>query len=57
MTQDEIKKFDKKVRSIQDPLGTGFPILLQIAKETAENKGMQVLDVVREHISWKLKSL
>lgn len=57
MTQDEIKKFDKRVRNIQDPFGTGFPILMQIAKETAENKGLQMFDVVREHITWKLKSL
>jgi len=27
MTQEEIKRFDRRVRSIQDPFGTGFLIL------------------------------
>lgn len=32
MTQDDLKKLDKKMRQIQDPFGTGFQMLIRLWK-------------------------
>lgn len=56
MTQEEIKKFDKRVRSIQDPFGAGFLALYRVFQEMAEYNGKTQEEIIRQYIAWKLKS-
>jgi hypothetical protein len=56
MTQEEIKKFDKRIRNIQDPFGTGFLSLYTIIQEMAEYKGKSQNEIIRQYFIWKLKS-
>ena len=56
MTQDEIKKFDRRIRLIQDPFGTGFLSLYAILREMAEAKGKTQEQIIRQYFIWKLKS-
>jgi hypothetical protein len=56
MTQEEIKKFDKKVRSVKDPLGTGFLLLYTVFQEMAEYTGKPQEEILRQYFIWKLKS-
>ena len=53
MTQDELKKFDKKVRSVNDPFGTGFSYLIKILQDAAEQYGITEIELFQLHISWK----
>lgn len=56
MTQDEIKKLDKKIRNIQDPFGTGFLSLYTVFQEMADYKGKPHDEILRQYFIWKLKS-
>lgn len=53
MTQDDMKKIDKMVRSINDPFGTGYPRLKKIRRELAAKYGMSELELCQLFISWK----
>jgi len=53
MTQDEIKKIDKMVRSINDPFGTGYPRLEKIRQEIAIKYGISESELYRLFASWK----
>lgn len=57
MTQEEIKRFDRRVRSIQDPFGTGFLILYKTFQEMSDFKGKPMSEVLRQYMIWKLKSV
>jgi|GEM_PF-1009434 len=54
MTQEEIKKLDKKINAVQDPLGRGFPILYRILQDTAFAKSTTNLCILREYSDWKM---
>lgn len=56
MTQDEIKKLDKRIRSVQDPFGTGFPSVYTILRQAAELKSEHVVELTRQYFLWKMKS-
>ena len=53
MTQDELKKLEKKINAIQDPLGKGFPSLRRVLQETAFTKSATELSVLQEYMDWK----
>ena len=53
MTQEDLKKLDKKLRQVQDPFGLGFPAVRKIFEEAAERNGGAVEDLVRQYIHWK----
>jgi len=53
MTQEEIKKLEKKINSIQDPLGCGFPSLNRMLNEIAIKKGTTGMKILREYSDWK----
>ncbi|TQI66468.1 hypothetical protein [Clostridium sp. KNHs216] len=53
MTQEEIKKLDKKMRAISDPFGKGFPSFQRIVWEMAVKKDITEEAVLREYLIWK----
>lgn len=53
MTQDEIKKLDKKINTIQDPFGKGFPSLRKTFVEMATKKNTTDMQILREYSDWK----
>lgn len=57
MTQEEMKKFDRKIRAVQDPFGTGFLTLHRLSCETAASKGLSIGEIIRQYVAWKLKSV
>lgn len=57
MTQDELKKLDKKVRQVQDPFGMGFPSMRKLFEETSAQKKVTRDDLIKYYIAWKMKSV
>jgi hypothetical protein len=55
MKIDDLKKLDKRLREIQDPLGKGYPSLRQIISEYAEKNDVSVSDIVVQYTSWRWK--
>lgn len=53
MTQDELKRIEKKINSVQDPLGRGFPSLRRILQETAALKSTTEFTILQEYMYWK----
>lgn len=53
MTQEEIKKLEKRINTIQDPLGNGFPSLRKILQEIALTKNTTELSILQEYMDWK----
>ncbi len=53
MTQEEIKKLEKRINAIQDPLGNGFPSLRKILQEIALTKNTTELSILQEYMDWK----
>ncbi|MFU0831926.1 MAG: Isocitrate dehydrogenase [Oscillospiraceae bacterium] len=53
MTAEELKRLDKKVMEIQDPLGTGMPTFKKICKDFAEKKQVPAGDVFHQYMRWK----
>lgn len=56
MTQDEIKKLDKRIRLVQDPFGTGFLSVYTILRQAAELKSEDVINLTYQYFLWKMKS-
>ncbi len=56
MTQDELKKLDKKVRQIQDPFGMGFPSMRKLFEETSAQKKVTRDNLIKYYFAWKIKS-
>nr|WP_319487452.1 hypothetical protein [uncultured Caproiciproducens sp.] len=56
MTQEEIKKMDRRIRLIQDPFGMGFPKLYKTFQEMSEFKGKSLIEIIRQYFVWKYKS-
>jgi hypothetical protein len=57
MTQDEIKKMDKKIRVVQDPFGMGFQSFYKIISEFAQMKGKPKEEILRQYIVWKARTV
>lgn len=55
MTVEDMKKFDKRLREIQDPIGLGFPTLRKTFVETAEKFEMSLTDLILQYSAWKWK--
>lgn len=53
MTREELKKLNRKIATIKDPLGEGFPSLLRIFEEVATKADVNEFDVLHEYIIWK----
>ena len=53
MTPEEMKKFDRKVRAIQDPYGTGYKVLRRLLREEATKRGIPYFDLLQLYLSWK----
>ena len=56
MTQEEIKKLDKKIRLVQDPFGTGFRTVYKIYQEASTSVGIPLSDMIRQYVAWKMKT-
>lgn len=53
MTLEEMKKFDKKISSIPEPFGKGFPSLQHVFYEMSVKKDIAEDAVLREYLIWK----
>ena len=53
MTQEDLKKFDKKLRTIKDPLGTGLMQLRKIIHEAADQYGLPESELMQIHSLWR----
>ena len=55
MTQEEIKKMDRRIQQVKDPLGTGFPSFYRLLDDMAQKKGESREEILRQLIVWKSK--
>lgn len=55
MTQDEIKKMDRRIQLVKDPFGTGFPSFYRLLDDMALKKGESRDEILRQLIDWKSK--
>jgi len=53
MTQEDLKKFDKKLRPIKDPLETGLMQLRKIIHEAADQYGLPESELMQIHSLWR----
>ncbi len=53
MTADALKKLDKRLRRVADPLGGGFQIVRKIVKEFAARYEATAEEVVHAYVIWK----
>ncbi len=53
MTQSEMKKLDKRIRTIIDPLGKGYPSVRKLIMEMAICKEDTESNIWKEFIGWK----
>ena len=53
MKIDDLKRHDKRLREIRDPLGTGFPVVRKMAEEWAKESGLSVHDLIEQYFAWK----
>ncbi|WP_164997132.1 sulfotransferase [Clostridium minihomine] len=56
MTQEEIKKMDRRIQMVRDPFGTGFPSFCRLLEETSQKKGESREEILRQLMVWKIKS-
>lgn len=57
MTQEELKKLEKRIYTIQDPLGKGFPSFRRILQEMASAKKTTELNILQEFMDWKSRRM
>jgi len=57
MTQEELKRLDKRIKAIQKPFDKGFPTLYRIFQELASAKNATKLNVLQEYMDWKSKNV
>ena len=53
MTPEEMKKFDKKIRTVQDPFGTGYVLLRRMFLDESMKRGVPEFDLIQLYFSWK----
>lgn len=57
MTQEELKKLEKRIYAIQEPLGNGFPSFRRILQEMAVSKKTTELNILQEFMDWKSRHM
>ena len=55
MTIDDLKKLDKQIKMIPDPLGRGFQTLKMTVTEMAERSGISATELINQYLAWKWK--
>jgi hypothetical protein len=53
VTIEDLKKLDKRLREIPDPLGTGYPTLRKVIDECSQKNNMPVSNVVAQYTAWR----
>lgn len=53
LTENEIKKIDKRISEINNPFGDGLPIIKKIIEETAEKYHTSSHNILRQYMGWK----
>lgn len=53
MTSEDWKRYDKRMRQILDPFGSGFLTLRRLMQEWAAESGLSVHDLIEQYIAWK----
>lgn len=53
MTSEDLKQYDKRVREIVDPFGTGFPKLRKLMEEWSEETGLSIHNMMEQYMAWK----
>jgi len=56
VTQEEIKKMDRRIQQVKDPFGTGFPSFYRLLDDMAQKKGESREEILRQLIVWKSKN-
>lgn len=54
MTQEELKKLDKKIQTIQNPFGSGLQVLKKLLWDIADKTGTTGPRILQSYIDWKL---
>lgn len=55
MTIDDLKKLDRHIKMIPDPLGRGFQTLKKTITEIAEQNGISATELTDQYLAWKWK--
>ena len=53
VTEAELKRLDKQIRRIQDPLGAGLLAVKRILKITADQQITSVSEIIHRYVTWK----
>lgn len=53
MTEEELKKLDRRMRVIEYPFGINYTILQKVFVETAKQLNISVADTIRQYAGWK----
>ena len=55
LTINDLKRLDKRLRLINDPLGTGFQVMYKIVLEVAARNDMPAENLLLQYVNWKWK--
>lgn len=55
MTVNDLKKLDRQLQQIQNPLGSGFPSVRKVADDWSAKTGLSVHKIALHYIAWKWK--
>lgn len=55
MTINNLKRLDKRLRQIQDPLGTGWPVMQKVVEEFAEKYSLSASRITGQYVAWKMR--
>ena len=53
MTIDDLKKLDRRLREVQDPIGSGLPAARKIFAKWAQERSLPIHDLAEQDIAWK----
>lgn len=53
LTQEELKKLDKRIQAIRDPFGSGLQIFRKLLWDAAEDCETSGSKVLQSYIDWK----
>ena len=54
MTQEELKKLDKKIQAIQSPFGNGLQVFRKLLWDMADKYETTGPKILQAYIDWKL---
>ncbi|MGX8711618.1 MAG: hypothetical protein ACQGTM_15405 [bacterium] len=55
MNTEDLKRYDKRVKQIADPFGSGFPKLRKLMVEWAKDNNLSTHDLMEQYMAWKWK--